>query len=66
MIKPEDELIQLLSDQINQLKIYSGKNTKQELIEKLFQEMHDLSMIYKIDFGDDVIKKINELQEKIK
>lgn len=64
-MKPEDELIILLSDQINQLKLYSG-TTKKELIKEQFQKMHDLSMISKIELGDDVITEINRLQELIK
>lgn len=65
IMKPEDELITLLSDQIIQLQLCSGV-AKKELIKKQFQKMHDLSMMSKVELGDDVIKEINRLQELIR
>lgn len=40
--------------------------TQNELIDVLYSQMVDLTMMSKIELGDDVIKKINELQSKLK
>ena len=40
--------------------------TQQELIDLLYSQVVDLSMMSKIELGDDVIEKIIKLQNKIK
>ena len=37
-----------------------------ELIDVLYSQVVDLMMMSKIELGDDVIKKINELKDKLK
>ena len=40
--------------------------TQQELIDLLYSQVVDLSMMSKIELGDDVIEEIKRLQEIIK
>ena len=39
--------------------------TQQELIDLLYSQVVDLSMMSKIELGDDVIEEINRLKGKI-
>ena len=40
--------------------------TQRELIDVLYTQMIDLSMMSKIELGDDVIAEINRLKTKLK
>jgi ferredoxin-fold anticodon binding domain-containing protein len=47
------------------IKVMSEEEAKNALIEVLMNQVIDLSMMSKIELGDDVIKEIKRLQEII-
>lgn len=59
----QNELINLLSDQI--IQIEKCMNPNDELINRLFSDLMDLTMTAKIELGDAVITEIKRLREEI-
>ena len=54
----EEELIKMLHDGIKM-------DTQQQLIQLLYSQVIDLTMMSKIELGDDVIAEIKRLQDII-
>ena len=61
----EDDLIELLQDQIIQIKVATS-NSKSDVIKDLKIQLADLTIRSKIELGDDVIVEIERLQKLIK
>lgn len=58
------ELINLLSNQVAQIEV--ALSSAEKVAEDLYIKLIDLTMISKIELGDDVIAEIKRLKEEIK
>lgn len=58
------ELINLLSNQVAQIEV--ALSSAEKVAEDLYIKLVDLTMISKIELGDDVIAEIKRLKEEIK
>ena len=59
-----DEVV--AADQVTDQEVHDTIETQQQLIELLFGQVIDLSMMSKIELGDDVMAEIQRLKNLIK